>query len=42
MRVENHLELGATLRKALAAERPAIIEIPVSQLEEPWEVLGEA
>jgi acetolactate synthase-1/2/3 large subunit len=39
MRVENHQELGVKLSEALAAECPAIIEIPVPPLEEPWEVL---
>jgi acetolactate synthase I/II/III large subunit len=37
MRVEKPKELGKILSTALAAERPVIIEIPVPQLEEPWE-----
>jgi acetolactate synthase-1/2/3 large subunit len=41
MRVQNHEELGEKLSSALAADRPVIIEIPVPQLETPWETLVE-
>lgn len=39
MRVEKHEELGKKLSEALKAERPALIEIPVPQLDTPWEAL---
>ena len=41
MRVQKHEELGEKLRMALKADRPVIIEIPVPQLETPWEILIE-
>jgi acetolactate synthase-1/2/3 large subunit len=41
MRVGNHKELGDKLRLALKADRPAVIEMPVPPLEEPWESLKE-
>jgi acetolactate synthase-1/2/3 large subunit len=39
MRVEKHEELGKKLSEALEANRPALIEIPVPQLEPPWDIL---
>ncbi len=36
-RVESHKEIGKALSSALKADRPAIIEVPVPPLEEPWE-----
>jgi acetolactate synthase-1/2/3 large subunit len=41
LRVDNLKELGTKLSAALAAGRPAIIEIAVPPLEEPWEALKE-
>jgi acetolactate synthase-1/2/3 large subunit len=37
IRVERYEELGDMLRKAISLERPALIEIPVPQLEPPWD-----
>jgi acetolactate synthase-1/2/3 large subunit len=39
MRVEHYEELGEKLSTAISAKRPAIIEIPVPQLDPPWEIL---
>jgi acetolactate synthase-1/2/3 large subunit len=39
MRVQNHEELGEKLSSALAADRPVLIEIPVPQLDTPWDTL---
>jgi acetolactate synthase-1/2/3 large subunit len=39
MWVKNHEELGKVLSEALKADRPALIEIPVQQLETPWDTL---
>ena len=39
MRVEKHAELGKKLSEALKANRPALIEIPVPQLDTPWDTL---
>ena len=39
MRVEKHEELGKKLSEALKADCPALIEIPVPQLETPWDTL---
>jgi acetolactate synthase-1/2/3 large subunit len=41
IRVENHEELGGKLQKALKADRPVILEIPVPQLDTPWDTLLE-
>jgi acetolactate synthase-1/2/3 large subunit len=38
-RLGSHEELGKQLSLALKADRPVIIEIPVPQLETPWDVL---
>ena len=39
MRVEKIEELGKKLGEALKSDRPALIEIPVPQLETPWDAL---
>ncbi len=39
IRVKSHEELAEKLREALAAECPAIIEVPVPPLETPWDSL---
>lgn len=39
MKVQNHEELGEKLGSALSADRPVIIEIPVPQLDTPWDTL---
>ncbi|MFA5309264.1 MAG: thiamine pyrophosphate-dependent enzyme [Dehalococcoidales bacterium] len=39
MRAENPAELGEKLREALGADKPVIIEIPVPQLDTPWDTL---
>ncbi len=39
MRVSQPEQLGEALSKALAADRPVIIEVPVPQLDTPWEAL---
>jgi acetolactate synthase-1/2/3 large subunit len=39
MRVEKQEELGKKLSEALKTNRPVLIEIPVPQLDEPWEIL---
>ncbi|MGD9142731.1 MAG: thiamine pyrophosphate-dependent enzyme, partial [Dehalococcoidia bacterium] len=40
--LDNHEELPEKLREALAANRPAVIEIPVPQLDTPWDTLEES
>ncbi|OGO20641.1 MAG: hypothetical protein A2Z15_01060 [Chloroflexi bacterium RBG_16_50_11] len=39
MRVQKHDELGKKLSEALKVNRPTIIEIPVPQLDTPWDTL---
>lgn len=39
IRLNGHEELTEGLRKALAAECPAVVEIPVPQLDTPWDTL---
>jgi len=39
MKVQNHEELGEKLSAALSADLPVIIEIPVPQLDTPWDTL---
>jgi len=39
IRLSNHDELGEKLSSALEAGRPAVIEIPVPQLDTPWDTL---
>jgi acetolactate synthase-1/2/3 large subunit len=39
LRAKNPDELGARLREAINADRPALIEIPVPQLDAPWDTL---
>jgi acetolactate synthase-1/2/3 large subunit len=39
LRVEKHEELGKKLSEAIKADRPALIEIPVPQMDTPWEAL---
>jgi acetolactate synthase I/II/III large subunit len=41
MKAQNPEELGEKLRSALNADRPVIIEMPVPQLDTPWEALIE-
>lgn len=41
LRCENHEELGDKLSAALGADRPVIIEVPVPQLDTPWDTLIE-
>jgi acetolactate synthase I/II/III large subunit len=40
MRIDNPGQLGEALQKALAANRPVIIEIPIPVLDTPWEALN--
>lgn len=42
MKAKNHEELGEKLGLALSADRPVIIEIPVPQLDTPWDSLLES
>ena len=39
IRLDNREELSEKLREALSANRPAVIEIPVPQLDTPWDTL---
>jgi acetolactate synthase-1/2/3 large subunit len=40
IRVKSNEEIGSALKKAIAANRPALIEIPVPQLDTPWDSLS--
>jgi acetolactate synthase-1/2/3 large subunit len=42
VRLSHHEELGDKLSSALAAERPVVIEVPVPQLDTPWDTLIES
>lgn len=39
IRLASHEELGSQLRSALESDRPVVIEIPVHQLDTPWDTL---
>ncbi len=39
IKLAHHKELGEALRSALAANRPAVIEVPVPQMDTPWDAL---
>jgi acetolactate synthase-1/2/3 large subunit len=39
-RARNAAELRVALREAIKADEPALIEVPVEEMPNPWKVLG--